>query len=167
MTQTFAGAIDAIYAAVAEPEMWPVALAHVADYVGGTGGMLVFNDLKSNTGSLTTARLREDLGEVYLRDHIRNPITQAMLEQVVGAPVVASSLVGRERLRRSALYADIIAPQRIVDIVCVAQPSFSRGATTGGVAITVDERQSQRLASLISRLSKLSPHLARAAGLSF
>ncbi len=166
MARTYAGTLDALYVAAAEPDEWTAALEHLADYIGGSGAMLVFNDLDNNTGFLITARLREDLGQVYVRDHIHNPVTQAMVQQVAGTPVVASHLTGRERLSRSALHADILAPQRITDLLCLAQSSFSRQGTSGGIAVTIDQRQSEHLVPLTSRLTRLAPHLARAVDLS-
>lgn len=166
MGDGYAAVIDAIYAAAIAPEQWPVALERVAEHAGGTGGMLVFNDLGNDAGYLRTGRLDEELGELYLKHHIRNPVTLAMAARGVGEPVAASQLVTREALRRSALFADILAPQRQVDLVCLAHQSFTRAGATGGIGVTLDTRQGDQLARVLARLGRLAPHLARAVDLS-
>lgn len=65
--------IDAIYSAAAVSLSWSAALEEVAHYVGGSGAMIVHNNLEQNSGAIISGGLREDLSDLYVREYCRNP----------------------------------------------------------------------------------------------
>ena len=69
----YADTLDAIYSSAADPANWSQTLERVADFTGAFGALLLHNKLRARKGSLITARLREDLNELYLRQHTNNP----------------------------------------------------------------------------------------------
>jgi DNA-binding CsgD family transcriptional regulator len=157
---SFEDTVSAIYGAAADPASWSNALEHVADYAGASGAMLAYQDLRRHEGFLLTGRLREDLGEIYLRDHIANPYTLAITR--ADRPVIANAIVDHATIRRTSLHADILAPQRIANLVIMPHAALTRRGAVGGVAITLDARQSDEADAALRRISELSPHLSRA-----
>jgi DNA-binding CsgD family transcriptional regulator len=98
---------------------------------------------------------------------LANPHTIAAQRLPPGRARLGSSVVDPISLRRSGMYADIFVPQRIVDLVNLCHPSMHRESTVGGVAITLDSRQSRQGLEAEKRMHRLAPHLLRAVDLSF
>jgi DNA-binding CsgD family transcriptional regulator len=164
---TFGETIDALYRAVAEPQSWSEALEQIADHVGGSGALHVHNDLEQRNGAIVVGRLRDDLSNVYLREYVANPVTLAVVERGrIGRPELASRLVDARTVRHTAYHADILAPQSIVDQIALPLASLSGGTHTGGVGITLNQRQADQARTALDRMARLAPHLARALDLS-
>jgi DNA-binding CsgD family transcriptional regulator/PAS domain-containing protein len=163
----FDNVIDAVYNAAADRRTWPDALDRIADHVGGSGAMLVFNDFARNTGTILTARLREDLGHVYVREYCSNPLVRAIAARgSIGKAHLGSRLVRRDALRRTAFHADILEPQRVADQIVLPHAAFSGTGQTGGLGITLTNDQTDRTDDAIDRFNRLAPHLCRALDLS-
>ena len=164
---TFGETIDAVYRAAAEPKSWSTTLEQIADHVGGSGALLVHNNLDRRTGAIVVGRLRDDLSNAYLREHIANPVTLAVVARGrIGRPDLASTFVADAIVRHTAYHADILEPQRIVDQIALPVASFSGSGRTGGFGITLNERQADDRCAAVERMARLAPHLSRALDLS-
>jgi DNA-binding CsgD family transcriptional regulator len=156
-------AVDAIYRAAASPQSWPDTLALLADYVGAVGGLLAYADPTDlSTGVLVTGRLRDDLTRLYLERYVINPYALAMAKAPLGEIQMTSRLVEPASIRRTAYYADILAPQAIEDHVLFNHPDLTRNGTSGGISFPMNGRQSDEIGAAAVALGRLAPHLARA-----
>jgi len=164
---TYSETRDIIYQAAADPKLWPNALETLCDHLGALGTMLVHNAPSGLQGSLTTARLREDLSEIYLQRHVWNPWSKAIAKQPFHKSVSASSLIERRLIRRSEFDADILTPQSIEDMVCLSLPSMARDGGAGGFGVALSSRGADNSLETVRKLDRLQPHLARALELSF
>lgn len=163
----YADTLDAIYSSAADPANWSQTLERVADFTGAFGALLLHNKLRARKGSLITARLREDLNELYLRQHTNNPGAKMTLGVRTGRVYVASALMPPAMLRRDPVYPDILAPQKIEEQVMLPLDTFNRGGEeTGGVGLTLTRRQADNAEAVAARLTRLAPHLSRAVSLS-
>ncbi|UFN49653.1 helix-turn-helix transcriptional regulator [Roseomonas sp. OT10] len=155
-------AIGAIYAAAADPSLWPAALTRLADATGGLGGMMVHNLAPDRGGFCTVGRLRDDLSRLYQQRYYDNPYSHGLAAAPPGQPVIASAWADMERVRRSALQADVLAPQRIVEMVCLTHPAFMQSSSSGGFSVVLDSRQAADAGRVVRRMARLAPHLGRA-----
>lgn len=164
----YAETLDAIYAAAAAPDAsaWSGALARVADFTGAGGAMLIHNNLTGGQSFILVGRLREDLSELYLRDHVDNPYSRMTVGAAPGRPCVASRFVPLRLIRKTALHADILAPQAIEEQVVLPLDPLNRDGDSGGIGLTLDQRQAEDTIGVAKRLSRLAPHLSRAVNLS-
>ncbi|WP_338661882.1 helix-turn-helix transcriptional regulator [Pararoseomonas sp. SCSIO 73927] len=155
--------VDSLYAAAASPDRWSEALALLADHVGGTGGMLVFNAPEEGRAAIVTGRLRPDLTDLYMRDarYIDNPWTTRLAGAPAGRPAIASRYVDPAMLRRTVVHADLLLPQKIEDLVVLTHPAMARGRASGGVGITLSRRGAERAEEAAHRLGRLAPHFYR------
>lgn len=161
-----ASALSAIYATVAQPEIWPSTLNVLADHVGAAGGMMAYQNFAGPGSFLKVARLREDLTELYVRCYADNDYARAMLRRPSGRTVFGGELADHERMRRTAFYADILAPQKVEEIILVGHPALISKTTSGGFCFTLDTNQTEDRVAIAGRFQRLAPHLARAFDLS-
>lgn len=159
-------AIDAIYAAAASPERWPDTLSTLAEYLGASGGMVAYHPPAADGGFLLSGGLREDLAGPYLQNYAANPFAIALRRAPLLRPVLTNSLTDMAAVRRSAFFADILAPQKIEGIVALVHPSLTRQGGSGGLAFTLKAGQLDASSSLFRRLQPLVHHLARAVDVS-
>lgn len=159
-------AINAIYAAAAMPERWPDTLATLAEGLSASGGMVAYHPPAAQDGFLLSGGLREDLGGLYLKDYSDNPFAVALRRAPMLRPVLTNSLTDMAAVRRSAFFADILAPQKIEGIVALVHPSLTRQGGSGGLAFTMTAGQLDASSSLFRRLQPLVHHLARAVDVS-
>ena len=159
-------AIDAIYQAVADASLWPGTISRIADYVGSAGGVLAYHDINSRDAFFIGARMRDDLADVYLRRHAHNPWCMALSRATIGSSIFANDIVPPEHIRRTAFHADFLAPQGIEEVVFLTHPMLTRRTTSGGLAMSLSARQSERRGDVAKRLQRLAPHFLRALGLS-
>ncbi|MCR0984728.1 helix-turn-helix transcriptional regulator [Roseomonas populi] len=155
--------VEGIYAAAADPAGWPGALTLLADHVGGTGAMLVFNAPAEKRAAIVTGRLRPDLTDLYMRDptYADNPWTTRLTAVPMGRPGIASRYVDPALLRRTAAYADLLVPQKIEDLIVLTHPAMARGRASGGFGVTLSQRGAERAEDAAHRLGRLAPHLYR------
>lgn len=160
MTQpTYPDALVAIYQAALQPELWPEALELISDYVGADSGMVLH--LSADGDFIIHRRLREDLNQQFLQHHTKNPYAQAFARAPTGKALVTDALIERERLHRSAFYADILAAQGIAEVVAMRHPDLSRGGV-GGVLFNVSKAKAGQVEDVGSRLEDLVGHIDRA-----
>jgi DNA-binding CsgD family transcriptional regulator len=164
---TYDATVEAIYRAAGQMVGWKPALEQIADYVGGAGAMLSYNDLQNGGGFIETGRLREDLEQLYLSNYVRNPWNLAMAAQGPRArPFTTGSLIDRGILHRTGFYADILAPQKLSDQIVLNHPAFSHNGGIGGFGVVLTSGQIDDSAAALDRMNRLTPHLARALDLS-
>lgn len=162
----YSDTLDAIYSSAADPDSWSRILERVADFAGAFGATLVHNKYRAGKGSLITARLREDLNELYLRQHTNSAAAKMALGVRTGRVYVASALVPPAVMRRDPVHPDILAPQKIEEQVILPLDTFNRGGETGGVSLILTQRQADKTEAVVKRLTRLAPHLSRAVSLS-
>jgi len=157
--------LERLYAAIADPGQWPAALECVADYVGGTGAFLIRHDFTTRQGALINARLRDDLVPLYLSEYFDNPYSTGLVSRPVGTTVI-STLADPADVRRSAFYADILQPQCMTDQITFKHVGLSAGGNTGGLSVTLNDRQADWVREPLARFNRLVPHMQRALDLS-
>lgn len=155
-------AVGAVYGAAAGHMGWSRALEHVADHLGAMGGMIVRQDFIGGNDAFIGARLRDDLTPLYLERHKINPISRAAARRANGQPFNSRAAIEDNALRRSELYADILAPQGIVGMVVVPLAALNGRGGSGGVSFTLTERQMDRADEIIARLARIAPHIGQA-----
>src|SRR5579871_5277173 len=114
---SYSHTVNAIYQASARPELWTATLGVVADHLGADSGMILYLSASGDRNFIVHRRLREDLNELFLEHHTANPYGFAFARAPIGKALQTEALIGKETLRRSAFYADILAPQGIAEIV--------------------------------------------------
>lgn len=162
---SFQSTMNAVYEAVAQPELWSSSLEKVADHVGGSGALLAHHDMGRNKGALIVGRLREDLTDIYVRQYCVNPYSEAIGMQHIGRAVQANALTDRRFVIRTAFHADIIAPQKIADMLVLPLRPLTQRSTVGGISVMLDDRQADFTTDRLRRLQHLAPHLTRAINL--
>ena len=161
-----AAAINAVYAAAASPERWPDTLSTLSTSLGASGGLVAYHPPPAHEGFLLSGGLREDLGGAYMRNYPDNAFAVALRRAPPLRPVLTNSLTDMAAVRRSAFFADILAPQKIEGIVAVVHTSLTRQGGSGGLAFTMTARQLDNSATVFRRLQPLVHHLARAVDVS-
>ena len=162
---SFQSTINAVYEAVTRPELWSSSLEKVAEHVGGSGALLAHHDLARNKGTLIVGRLREDLSDVYVQRYCINPYSQAIGAQHIGTAVQANALTDERLVRRTAFHADIVAPQKIADMLILPLRPLTRRSTVGGISVMLNKRQADFTRGRLRRLQQLAPHLTQAINL--
>jgi len=155
--------LDLIYGAVADPHTWPELLTRVSDHLDAVGGILVhIPPAGRGRGVNIVGRLSEELSDVYQQHYAWNPWSQAMTNVPFGKAVSVNSLVERGTITKTAFYADILAPQGIVDSLNVSHRAMARAGGVGGYGFSLSARGAERADENIRRLQRLAPHLDRA-----
>jgi DNA-binding CsgD family transcriptional regulator/PAS domain-containing protein len=154
--------LDQVYGAVADPARWPEALVSVADHVDSIGAMLVYNAPPGGRNFIVLGRLDPHYTEVFHKYHVWNPWTLAIRQQPFDRAVVCGSLIARRIVHRTAFYADVLAPQRIDDLMCVSHRGLAVGGGVGGFGFSLSARGADRADQNKRRLQRITPHLARA-----
>lgn len=112
--------IDAIDAAVADPQTWPAALEQVAHYLGASFAALIYEDRASALLELkySTSAQKKWLVE-YLRSHRKLDAARAhVVEEVgVGLPFAAGDFLSPERFRQTTIYQRWMEPHGLIDIL--------------------------------------------------
>ena len=154
--------LNRIYGAVADPALWPETLTRVTDHIDGIGGMLVYNAPPGGKNLIVPARLDPDVVEVFHKHHVWNLWTLAMKDQPFNRAIIQSSLVELRIIRKTAFYADVLAPQRIEDMLNASHRGMARDGGIGGFGFSLSARGADRAERSRQRLQRLTPHLSRA-----
>jgi DNA-binding CsgD family transcriptional regulator len=154
--------LDQIYRAVADPARWPEALVSVSDHLGCIGGQLVYNAPPGDKNLMVLGRLDPEYTEVFHKYHVWNPWTLAAREQPFDQAIIAGSMVDRRVVHRTGFYADVLAPQKIQDMVLISHRGLARDGGVGGISFGLSARATDRADEVRDRLGRLAPHLARA-----
>jgi hypothetical protein len=88
--------------------------------------------------------LSEELSDVYQQHYAWNPWSQAMTNVPFGKAVSVNSLVERGTITKTAFYADILAPQGIVDSLNVSHRAMARAGGVGGYGFSLSARGAER-----------------------
>ncbi len=154
--------IDQIYSTVADPGRWPDVLVGAADYLQCTGGMLVYHARCGGQSTAVLGRLSQELLDVYFKHYAWDVWSTAMKDKPVGHVLPLGSLVDNRALRRTAFYADVLAPQGIEEGIAVNQPALARDGGFGGFGFYLSAGAADSAEYNRKRLQRLTPHLSRA-----
>ena len=155
-------AVDAIYQAAIAPERWSDTLTMLADHVGATGSFLIYQPAHWEAGFLVTGRLRDDLIGLYFEQYAKNPYSEAFARAKRNQIYRANQLVDFSAIRRSAFFADILAPQTMMEQLVLPHASLTRNGSSGGVSFALTGRQAEEAERAAARFARLAPHLTRA-----
>jgi DNA-binding CsgD family transcriptional regulator len=154
--------LDQIYGSVGEPARWPHLLANLSDDLDSIGGMLVYNASPGGKNLIMLGRLDPEYNDVFHKFHVWNPWTLALKNQPFDRAVVSGSLVDRRIVHKTAFYADVLAPQKIQDLLCISHQALAIDGGVGGIAFALSARGADRAEQNRRRLQHLAPHLCRA-----
>ena len=156
--------LDLIYGAVAEPERWTDVLVGVSDHLGALGGMLAYVPPRGSKLPPTQilGRLPEEPSAIFREHYAWNPWTQAITKVPFGKAVSANSLVEPGAIRKTAFYADVLAPVGHEDILDINYRGFAVDGSVGGFGFCLSRRGTDQVEERIQLLDRLSPHLCRA-----
>lgn len=157
---SYTDVVVAIYQAAMRPELWGPMLEQVTDYLGADSGM-VLHLSTSGSSFIVHRRLRDDLNQLFLERHTDNPYSFAFAHAPIGKALATEALIEKKVLRRSAFYADILAPQGIDEIVAVRHADLSREGA-GGILFNLSKSRAGDAGHAATRLGDLVPHLSRA-----
>jgi DNA-binding CsgD family transcriptional regulator/PAS domain-containing protein len=152
----------AVHDAVRDPGLWPTALTLAADHLGAIGGMVTRHGYEPGTAFMITGRLDTDLDKIYLERHFDSGHARRIQWLPDGDPLLASALWPATGARRSALYAEILLPQRIEDHVMLNYAAWGGGKGGGGFSFCLDARAADAPGEALRRLARLAPHLRQA-----
>jgi DNA-binding CsgD family transcriptional regulator len=153
--------VVAIYQAAIQPEFWAGTLELISDYIGADSGMVLHLSTSRNDNFIVHRGLREDLNQLFLQHHTRNPYASAFARAPGGKALVTEALIKKEVLYRSAFYADILSPQGIAEIIAVRHFGLSRDGI-GGILFNVSKSRADKAEHAARRLHGLVSHLSRA-----
>ncbi|MCL2714289.1 MAG: LuxR C-terminal-related transcriptional regulator [Alphaproteobacteria bacterium] len=153
--------LDLIYGVLADAGQWPHVLTAVSDYLGAVGGIVTYAG-PDGRGFMTSGRLDDSLQELYLKHYLWNAWSTAMKEAPPGQVVFGTSHFDHRVLRRSAFFADILAPQGIADAMGSSHPALAVGGGVGGFGFMLSERGRDKVGEKARRFQRLLPHLGRA-----
>jgi DNA-binding CsgD family transcriptional regulator/PAS domain-containing protein len=154
--------LNQIYGAIADPARWPEVLTSVSDHVDSVGGMLVYNAPPGGKNMIVLARLDPQYNAVFHKHHVWNPWTRAIKEEPFDHAILCGSLVERRVVHKTAFYADVLAPQKIHDMLCVTHQALTVNGSVGGIGFSLSARGVDRAEQNQRRLQRLVPHLCRA-----
>jgi DNA-binding CsgD family transcriptional regulator len=154
--------LDLVYGAVADPNQWPEVLTRVSDHIGALGGMLIYNAPPGARSLLVLGRLSEERSAIYREHYAWNPWTYAMARVPFGRAVSANSLLESSTISKTAFYADVLAPQGIVDALNISHRAMAQDGGVGGIGFNLSTRGADQAKEGVRRLQRLTPHLCRA-----
>jgi DNA-binding CsgD family transcriptional regulator/PAS domain-containing protein len=99
---------------------------------------------------------------IYAQHYVWNPWTFAMKDVPFGQAIISGSLVERRIIQKTGLYADVLAPQGIVDMLSVAHRALTKDGGTGRISFGLSARRVEQADEVARRLQRLTPHLSRA-----
>ena len=159
-----AALLDLIYGAVVEPERWAEVLVGVSDHLGALGGMLAHVPPRGSRLPPTQllGRLPEEPSTIFREHYAWNPWTVAVTKVPFGKAVSANSLVEPGSIRKTAFYADVLAPYGHEDILDINYKGFAVDGSVGGFGFCLSRRGTDQVEQRVRLLDRLSPHLCRA-----
>jgi DNA-binding CsgD family transcriptional regulator len=154
--------LNRIYGVVADPARWPDLLTTLSDHLDCIGGQLVYNAPPGGKNLLLLGRLDPEYTAVFHKYHVWNPWTIRIKEQPFDRAIVCGSLVERRVIHKTAFYADVLAPQKIQDMLCIGHRAFAVDGGVGGIGFALSARGVERAEQNRGLLQRLAPHLCRA-----
>ncbi|MGY4624784.1 hypothetical protein [Bradyrhizobium sp. USDA 4486] len=107
-------------------------------------------------------RLPEEPSAIFREHYAWNPWTVAVTKVPFGKAVSANSLVEPGSIRRTAFYADVLAPYGHEDILDINYKGFAVDGSVGGFGFCLSRRGTDQVEQRVRLLDQLSPHLCRA-----
>lgn len=156
--------LNLIYGAVADPQRWYDVLIGVSDHLGADGGMLAYVPPRGSKLPPTQilGRLPEEPSAIFREHYAWNPWTLAITKVPFGKAVSANSLVEPGSIRKTAFYADVLAPVGHEDILDINYKGFAADGSVGGFGFCLSGRGTDQVEQRVRLLDRLSPHLCRA-----
>jgi DNA-binding CsgD family transcriptional regulator/PAS domain-containing protein len=154
--------IDRIYGVIADPAQWSDVIVAVADHLHAIGGMVSYHPPPGRQGIAVLGRLSPELLALYWRYHDDDLWTRAMKRQPFARVVDLDTVVEPHVLRRTANYADVLAPQGIEHGLGTSHRALARDGGVGGFGFFLSARARDDVRHHARRLQRLLPHLARA-----
>jgi DNA-binding CsgD family transcriptional regulator len=162
MTSRHSELLDLVYGAVTAPDRWPEILTLLSDHVGAVGGMLVYAPAGRGRYLNVLGRHPEELAEIVRQHYVWNPWTIAMKSVPFGKAVAANSLLPAGTIAKTGFYADVLAPQSIVDMVNVSHRAMAQDGGVGGFGFSFSTRGAEQMDENVRKVQRLTPHLSRA-----
>jgi DNA-binding CsgD family transcriptional regulator len=156
--------LDIIYSVVGDSSRWKISLIAVADYLRADGGMLIHCPPPSSNQPATQllARLSEEPAAIFQKHYVWNPWTYALAKVPFGKAASANSLVDPSIIRKTAFYADVLAPWDHADTLNITHKALAIGESIGGISFCLSHRDAGEAEYRVRLLDELSPHLCRA-----
>jgi DNA-binding CsgD family transcriptional regulator len=155
--------LDLVYGAVADPSRWRDVLIGISDHLDAEGGMLAHVPAKgTGTPIMIYGRLSEEHGRLFQTHYAWNPWSLAMRDVPLGKAVIVNSLLEPGAIFKTDFYADVLRPQRHVDIMNVGHAAVSQNGAIGGFGFSLSARGAEKAHHNVRRLQRLAPHLSRA-----
>ncbi|HVV41824.1 MAG TPA: LuxR C-terminal-related transcriptional regulator [Nitrobacter sp.] len=162
MTSRQDALLDLIYGAILDPQRWPNVLIKVADHVGAVGGLLTHISPERDKSMTVIGRLSEERTAIYRSHYAWNPWAVAMQRAPFGKPVSANTLLEPGAIFKTGFYADVLAPQGIVDTLNISHRAMAGERGVGGIGFSMSRRGAEKISENMRRLQRLAPHLGRA-----
>ncbi|CAN5138470.1 hypothetical protein BH11PSE4_BH11PSE4_41000 [soil metagenome] len=159
-------ALELIYDAAAEPDLWSHALAEIADLTRSEGGILFGQSITAKQVYFEfNGRMSEECSRTYQERHMHNPYSLYMQTQPVGRLVLSDEAMPLPELQKTGFYDDVLRPQGVTHSGMIALVARDEFRAAFNICRTVPQgplnADQQRL------LQWLSPHLCRSLTLGF
>ena len=163
--QDFDRLVGQVYDAAVEPGRWPQALEKLSDFLDGAATKLTFQNVKTLHSEAKSVRMAPEADLVYSRYYATiNVFLQRIAKTRAGTLIPVWNLLPRNVYQRSEFYNDFCRPNDMchpIGVVLVNEPG-ARVVFTCRSARAAGEFEPEHL----ERLSRIAPHLVRAAGVS-
>ncbi|MBH5369543.1 helix-turn-helix transcriptional regulator [Bradyrhizobium glycinis] len=158
--------LDLIYDAAGRQDLWPAALAGIADLTGSEGGVLFGQSVAAQQVYFDfNGRLSQECNQVYQDRHMQNLWSMAMEDKPVGRVVVSDDVVPLRELERSGFYDEVLRPQGIGHNAMIALAA--RDDFRVAFNICRSRNRGEFEASDQKTIEMLAPHLRRSVTLGF
>jgi DNA-binding CsgD family transcriptional regulator len=112
---------------------------------------------------MVQGRLSEEHSRIYQQHYASNLWIQAMRTFPTERAVIVNSLLEPGAIFRTGFYADVLAPQGLVDSLHTGIKAFTREAGgVGGLAFVLSARGLEQAERALPRLQRLAAHFSRA-----
>ena len=159
-------ALDLIYDAAAENDLWRSVLTTVADLTNSQGAILFGYSFAAQRIYFDyNGRLSEECNRVFQERYTDNPWARHMENQPVGRLVMSDEAIALDKLRLTPFYDDVLRPQEVAHngMVALAARRDFRAAFN----LCRSERQGHFEPEERRMLEWLLPHLCRSVSLGF
>ncbi len=158
--------VDGIYAAVTEPDRWPIVLESISDAHRGASILLGRQNLDSGAQSLMSCRMAQGSVERYASDFSRPErleFIRHLPDVALATPITPETFQGEEAFLRSPLYAQVFQPfgmRYLVTSILYREPGWACF-----FALARPAEAGPYEAEELERIGWLSQHLSRAMAL--
>jgi DNA-binding NarL/FixJ family response regulator len=164
-SEVLSALIATIYDAALDPELWPVALEGIRDFVGGCAANFYWQDVsKENAGVFHCVGIELSYLEAYFQTYTKlNPLYPAAAFFTPGEVFGSDAVIPALEFKQTRFYREWMSPQGMVDslaanleksVTSVAALAVIRGERDG----MVDEEARRRMRLVV-------PHVLRASSI--